>query len=242
MKLIVGNWKSNPNTIATAEKLALAEDYEGVVIVPPFQYLERVKSQLKNALLGAQDVFWEKSGAFTGEISAEQLRDSAVEYVIVGHSERRALGEDAHEVARKLEVILDSQMIPILCVGEKNRDEEGEYFHFVQEEIESALANVSHTNIKKIIIAYEPIWAIGKGNESISTHDMHEMSIFIKKTLIPLFGKKLASGVSILYGGSVDRNNTEALIKEGEINGFLVGRASLDANHFKDIISIVEKI
>src|SRR3990167_11464287 len=117
MKLIIGNWKSNPSTIADAEKLALAEDYEGVVIVPPFQYLDKVGSLLKHAMLGAQDVFWEDGGPYTGEVSASQLKDLKVSHVIVGHSERRIhLGETDDIINRKVKIALDRNLKVVLCV------------------------------------------------------------------------------------------------------------------------------
>lgn len=249
-KYVIGNWKMEPRTALEAERLF--DDIQSglkriknteVVVCPPFIFTGDVQAVKRGAKLaiGAQDVFWEKSGAFTGEISIEQLQDSGVEYVLVGHSERRALGDGNKVVSKKLTVALDAGLRVVLCVGESERDSHGKYFAHIKEQIESALLHIPHTRVKNILIAYEPIWAIGVGEEAIGTHDLHEMSIYIKKVLIPIFGKKISSKVPVLYGGSVNRNNAEALIHDGEIQGFLVGRASMDAHHFGDIISFVEK-
>jgi len=213
-----------------------------IVVCPPTIFLGDIQAAHsgKKISTGSQDVFWEKNGAFTGEISIDQLIDSDVAYVIVGHSERRALGDTNEIVVQKLHTVVDAKLTPILCIGEKVRDEDGEYLSFIREQIESALKDVPHNKIKNIIIAYEPIWAIGKGDSSMGPKEMHETSLYIHKILVSMFDKKIASGVAVLYGGSVERGNAEELIKDGEVSGFLVGHASLHADHFIDIVKIVD--
>ncbi|PIP87409.1 triose-phosphate isomerase [Candidatus Campbellbacteria bacterium CG22_combo_CG10-13_8_21_14_all_36_13] len=252
-KYVIGNWKMEPRTAVEARALFLSIKKQSsrikntsIIICPPAIFLGDLQmAHSGNKIsIGAQNVFWENPssgrGAFTGEISANQLIDSSVEYVIVGHSERRALGETNEIVAEKLHTIVEAKLTPILCIGERLRDEEGEYLSFIKEQIETALRDVPHNKIKNIIIAYEPVWAIGRGDDAMGPKDMHEVSLYIHKILVSMFGKKIASGVDVVYGGSVERSNAEELIKGGEISGFLVGHASLYADHFIDIVKIVD--
>jgi len=253
-KYVIGNWKMEPRTALEAESLFLnikkatsKIKSTKIVVCPPSIFIGDIQSVYRGSKIhiGAQDVFWENppagGGAFTGEISVSQLKDGGVEYVIVGHSERRAIGEGNDIIAQKLLTILQANLVPVLCVGELQRDHSGEYFAFIKEEIESALRSVPHNKIKKVIIAYEPVWAIGKGNDAMRPHDIHEMSIYIRKILVMMFGKVIAQGVSILYGGSVESSNAQNLIEGGAINGFLLGHISLNPNHFAEIVSIVDK-
>jgi len=251
-KLVIANWKMNPQTSAEAEsmfsdikKIGVKLKKTHAVVCPPDIFLGDLQAVYsgEKVSLGAQDVFWKKKGSYTGEVSVDQLKDSDVKYVLVGHSERRALGETNEEVQMKLEAVVEAGMTPVLCVGEIERDDHGDYLSFITEELKSALLNISEKKIKNVIVAYEPIWAIGKdGDDAMSPHDMHQMSLFIRKILLSMFQKKAASSVSVIYGGSVERDNAEDLMRGGEVNGFLVGHASLDAKHFSDILNIVEKI
>lgn len=252
---IIGNWKMNPKTsieaetiFSTLQSLYTPNPKLSVVVCPPIIFLgdlEAVNTK-NNIHIGSQDVFWEKIGkkitTYTGEIALEQLKDSKVDTVIVGHSERRALGESAHVVALKVEAVTSFGMNAVLCIGETTRDASGDYFSVVKEQLVSALKNIPPAHMKRVRIAYEPVWAIGDGGEAIRTHDMHEMSIYIRKTLIDLFDTHIASRTPILYGGSVTRENAEMLMKEGQVDGFLIGRASLDPTHFIDILSLVKNI
>lgn len=250
-RLVIANWKMNPQTAIEAEsmfseikKTALKLKKTHAVICPPSIFLGDLQAVYsgEKISIGAQNVFWKKKGSHTGEISTDQLKDSGVKYVLVGHSERRALGESNEEVRMKLEAVIGSGMIPVLCIGEKDRDDHGDFLAFLTEELKSALLNITEKKIKSVVIAYEPIWAIGKdGEDAMSPHDMHQMSLFIKKILMSMFQKKAVSSIPVIYGGSVKRDNAEDLIKEGEIEGFLVGGASLEPNHFSDILNIVEK-
>jgi triosephosphate isomerase len=167
-----------------------------------------------------------------------------VKYVIVGHSERRSslagAGEINEIVNKKVKAAISAGLIPILCVGENVRDENHEYLNFVKKQIEECLNGVSKNLIAKVIIAYEPVWAIGKGAFPATPEEFREMNIFIKKILSDKFGVKEASKVKIIYGGSVDDKNALDFIKDGQADGFLPGRASLDAEKFSKIIKICE--
>ena len=191
---------------------------------------------------GAQNVFCEKDGSHTGETSLSMLKDAGVSHIILGHSERRAKGETSEDVQKKISLVLKEKLIPILCIGEAERDMEGEYLSVIKNEIKDALKDVSQANVKKIVIAYEPVWAIGKtGEEAITGRDLHEMTLYIRKVLSDLYNQRTAFSVPVLYGGSVTGNNAKDIFSEGEVQGFLVGRASLDAKEFGKIISIVNK-
>ncbi len=252
-KIVVGNWKMNPSSLKEAEKLFAnvvksVSDIKrtDVVICLPFIYIESLRRLLKSishkpkVSLGAQDVFWEDSTAFTGEISADMLYNGGAKYVIVGHSERRTLGENNNDVNKKIKASIKAGLHPILCVGENIRDENHEYLNFVKMQIEECLSNVSRNSISKIIIAYEPVWAIGTGAFPATPEEFREMSIFIRKILTDKFGVKEASKTRIIYGGSVDDKNTEEFIKSGKADGFLPGRASLDSKKFSKIVKICE--
>jgi triosephosphate isomerase len=215
------------------------------IICPPFIFLSELNELYSGhrIVLGAQDVFWEKGGAYTGEISPEEIKSVGAKYVILGHSERRALGETNEIVNEKVIASLKAGLNVILCIGESNRDSYALYLKFLREELESALLDVPKKELNNLIVAYEPIWAIGKrAKDAMSPHKMHEMSIFIKKILTETFDKKSASKVPVLYGGSVEPENAEGLLALGEIDGFLLGHASLDAGQFNEILRIASKL
>ena len=249
-KIIVGNWKMNPLTLKEAEKL-FGEVAKGVlpikkteiIICPPFIYLEKLKKLSRKINLGAQDAFWGEVGAFTGEISAEMLYNLGIRYVILGHSERRALGERSEDINKKIKSALVAGVRPILCVGENVRDENHEYFNLVKIQLEECLAGISKNSIAKILIAYEPIWAISStpDRRDATSADSREMVIFIRKVLSDKFGKE-ASQMKILYGGSANERDAEEFLRNGGVDGLLAGRASLDAVKFTAIINIAEKI
>ena len=166
-KIIIGNWKMNPLTLKEAEKLfgAIAKNVSRlkkteIIVCPPFLYLEELKKLSRKISLGAQDAFWGEVGAFTGEISGQMLYDAGVRYVILGHSERRALGENNGSINKKIKSSLAAGLRPILCVGENMRDENHEYFGLVKTQLEECLAGISRDSVSKIIVAYEPVWAI----------------------------------------------------------------------------------
>lgn len=245
--LIVGNWKLNPVTLADASSMALAsarkyrkteEPY--VAIAPPFPYLNIVGKKIEKSTiaLAAQDVHYQAFGASTGEVSVLQLKDLGVEYVIIGHSERRALGGTDEMVRDKTEIVLKHKLTPVVCVGEKERDENGEFYSFVESQLRSLAKVLKPAQMKKVIIAYEPIWAIGTG-KTATVEDVKEMQLFIVSILTKLYDRPTASKVRLLYGGSVKPHNASKLHSEGDMNGFLVGGASLKADDFMAIIKAV---
>jgi triosephosphate isomerase len=217
-----------------------------VVICPPFIYLNNLRKivgKSANLSLGAQNAFWEIEGAFTGEVSPEMIKNYGGSYVILGHSERRALGETDEMVAKKAIACLKTGLKIILCVGEKVRDEQGDYLVFLREEIRNSLNKVQKKFLKNIIIAYEPIWAIGKKDtEAMLPADIHETSIYIKKILFEIYGQESALAVPVLYGGSVGGKNAGDIIKNGEVDGLLVGHQSLKPESFNEILKSVENL
>lgn len=213
-----------------------------VVIAPPTLFLEVVKRILgstQSLTLGAQNAHHEKLGAHTGEISFLMLKNFGVHYVIIGHSERRETGESNLNVAQKIQAALKENISPIVCVGERDRDSEGNYLSFIEEEVRTAFASVSKTKLSKITIAYEPIWAIGTGVNA-TPEDAHEVKLFIQKTLSDMFGRNAARSVRILYGGSVNAKNASELMERGTVDGFLVGGSSLNADEFLKIVKTVQ--
>lgn len=246
-KLIIANFKTNPSSLKEAIKLTkeIIKNLKtlkktNLIICPPFVYFSELKKLARKFKLGAQNVFYKDNGAFTGEIGVDILKDFKIEYVILGHSERRELGETNQDINKKIKN-LPFSIIPILCIGERQRDENHEYLNFVQTQIEECLEGINKRVLENLIIAYEPIWAIGKDAIREATAlEFREMKIFIKKILTLKFGAKNVSKVRIIYGGSVNENNVIDFVKEGESDGFLVGRASLDAKKFVQIINNVE--
>ena len=244
--LVIGNWKMNPNSLPEAVKLVegIVKKYKTqesvrVAIAPPTLYISDVSKKIGNKAiaLAAQNISFEAMGAFTGEHSALQLRDAKVEYVIIGHSERRAMGETDAEVQKKVHIALKNKLTPVVCVGERERDTQGTFFTFVESQVKALAAILSATDIKKIVIAYEPIWAIGTG-VTATPSDVKEMQLFLFTTLTKLYDKATASKVTLLYGGSVKADNALSLHQEGGMNGFLIGGASLKAEDFLHIITI----
>ncbi|PCI29208.1 triose-phosphate isomerase [Candidatus Wolfebacteria bacterium] len=247
-KLIVANWKMNPGSIADAKKLFLAtreiaRNSKGVmtIVCPPLVYLDTLrKLYTKSTVLGigAQTMSTERVGSVTGECSASQIKSVGAGYVIVGHSEARARGESDHDVNHKIHEAILEGITVILCIGEGARDDDGDYLTFIRNQIFSALSQVDRTKLGSIIIAYEPIWAIGQGRaDIIDGHEVHKMVLFIKKTLREIYKDDRAMQTKILYGGSVVPKNAKELMHEGEVDGVLVGGASLRPRDFEAIVA-----
>lgn len=243
--LIVANWKMAPETPARAKalfagikKVAVRLPDAQTVVCTPALYLSATGFAVsKNVALGAQDVSYEKDGAHTGEISARMLKSANILYVIIGHSERRARGETDDIIAKKVVSALKAKLTVILCVGEMERDPHGEFFSFIENQIRLSLAGVSKKDIERVIIAYEPVWAIGeKAKEADTPEGTLETALFIRKTLAARFGKEKALAMPILYGGSVRPNNANSFLARGGVQGLLVGRASLDVRTFAEIL------
>jgi len=248
-KLIVGNWKMNPRTITEARKIFSAVKTASatlkktdVVMCPPSLFAGMAETKGK-CLFGAQNIHFEKEGAFTGEISAGMLTSMKVKYVILGHSERREMGETDDFIAKKVVSAVTAGLIVVLCVGEKVRDEECEYLETLQTQIKASLSGVTKEMLKKLVIAYEPVWAIGVKATGVATPDVFlETSIFIRKVLSGIYDQPSAHAMKILYGGSADEKNAGSFMKEGGANGLLVGRASVDVKKFVSILKIAESI
>ncbi len=255
-KLIVGNWKMNPWKIEDARRI-----FDGVkkeagklsrvqtVVCPPFVFLSDLAQRAnkhtgeRRVVLGAQNVFYEMEGAYTGEVSPLALSSVGAKYVIIGHSERRAFGETDEVINKKVLAALKMGLAIVLCVGEKEREAEGKYFQFIKNQIETALAKAQKRSLSNVVIAYEPVWAIGADASGADTPaDFVEMAIFIRKTLSDMFDRTSAHAIPVLYGGSVDEKNAESFLKEGDADGLLVGRASLDPVKFVKILKIAEKV
>jgi len=245
-KIIAANWKMNL-TVSEAEAFLNTflheigdENGAEVVIVPPFTALAKVSEILgrgQAAKLGAQNMHWEKSGAFTGEISAQMLRELYVRYVVLGHSERRTLfGETDELVNRKVRAALDAALKPIFCIGEtlEQRDA-GEVEAVLHRQIELGLLGLSARELSDTVIAYEPVWAIGTGRTA-SPEQAQAAHAFIRKTLGEIWDTVAADKVRIQYGGSVKPQNAVELMREPDIDGALVGGASLDPRGFAEIV------
>ncbi|MEO5635156.1 MAG: triose-phosphate isomerase [Candidatus Paceibacterota bacterium] len=249
-KIIIGNWKMNPLTLKEAEKLfgAVSKSVSGIkktdiVVCAPFPYLCKLKNISKKISLGAQNSFLGETGAFTGEVSPFMLVSLGVKYVILGHSERRAFGENNIDINKKVKSALQADLTPILCVGESQRDENHEYFNLVKNQLEECLSGVSKTSIYKIIIAYEPVWALSStvDRKDATSADALEMAIFIRKILNDKFGSA-AFKTRVIYGGSANEKDAEDFLLHGGVDGLLVGKASLAAKKFTEIIRIAENI
>lgn len=238
-KVIAGNWKMNKNikdAIALASSIVneLSNIYDrDIVLCPPFIALERVGEVLKGTSisLGAQNLFYEEEGAYTGEISASQLIDVKCRFVIIGHSERRQyLNETDLIINKKIKQALKWGLSPIFCVGEtKEEREEGREKIVVERQIELALKGIELEN--NLIIAYEPVWAIGTGN-TCKPEDAEDMHIFIRNIISSLYSKDLANSIRIQYGGSVKPENIGEIMNMPNIDGALVGNASLNTSSF----------
>jgi len=250
-KIIIGNWKMNPLTLKEAEKLfdAVVKNVSfvkktDIVICPPVIFLDKLaKTRTSKIKLGAQNAFWEQEGPFTGRISGEMLYNIGAKYVILGHSERRAFGESNSKINKKIKASLSAGLRPILCVGENTRDESHSYFNLIKTQLEECLAGVSKNLVSKMIVAYEPVWAISTtpNRKDATSDDSREMVIFIKKILSDRFGTE-ASKIKIIYGGSVNEKDSLSFLGNGGVDGLLVGKASLNAEKFVEIIKICEAL
>ena len=241
--LIIANWKCNPSAVKEASALAqkiedgyIKKKNTEVVLAPSFVYLSAISGILNKVKLGAQDSFW-SGGSYTGETSAAQLKDLGAEYVILGHSERRGvLGETPQMINQKNLAVLKHKLKPVLCVGETERTDG--IPEVVGEQLRSALRGVPAVALENINIAYEPIWAISttKGSRADTPGSAHQAMLYIRKVLTDFYDRSSAEKVRIIYGGSVNSDNISTFIKNGLMQGALVGGASLDAEEFLTII------
>ena len=248
-KLIVANWKMNPGTLKEAEVIfnsisTEAKDVKNmdIVICPPFPFLNLTKKiKNKKIILGSQNVFYEQSGSYTGQVSVKMISSLGVKYVILGHSESRLMGDTNEIINKKILASCKGKILPIICVGESLRDTHGEYLSFVKKQIEECLIKVPKNYIKDIVIAYEPIWAIGKSAlREATVAEFIEMRIFIKRVIADIYGIKISNEINIIYGGSVHKENARSFMADGEAGGLLVGRDSLIPKKFGAILMAVK--
>jgi triosephosphate isomerase len=244
--MVAGNWKmyklaGEARSLASDLKARLAGDDSTltVVLCPPFTALAVVAAAIAGTkiLLGAQNMHWEEKGAYTGEISPSMLKDSGCQHVIIGHSERRqCFGETDENVNKKTRAALAASLKPIVCVGETERQrEEKKTEAVIVEQVRKGLANLTVENMSDVTIAYEPVWAIGTGKNA-TPKQAQEVHALIRRLIAEIFGAKVASACLILYGGSVKPDNARELLAEPDIDGALVGGASLDADSFERIV------
>jgi len=248
-KIVAGNWKMNktyaeaiPLLYAIKDLLSKSKKASNVttIIAPPFVYVhdfyENTKG-LKNLFVSAQNCSTEESGAFTGEVSAAMIKSVGASFVIIGHSERRAYYKETHEeLKKKVDIALKHSLSPIFCVGETaEKRQANEHFSVVESQLNESLFHLSPEEFKKTIIAYEPVWAIGTGLTATSAQ-AQEMHHFIRSIVEKKYGKEIASDLTILYGGSCNEKNATELFACPDVDGGLIGGASLKAKEFVEII------
>jgi triosephosphate isomerase len=244
---VAGNWKMNTDShsgVALAEAVVdgssgLAGSSVDVAVIPPFVYLPAVGRAISSSgvALGAQDVYFEAKGAFTGEISAAMLKDVGCTYVLCGHSERRhVLGESDELINKKVTASISGGLLPILCVGELLAERDASQTEqVVERQTQAGLAGLSAEKVSAVTIAYEPVWAIGTGRTA-TPEQAQEAHEFIRRLLGQMYDESVARDMRILYGGSVKADNAEELMGQADVDGCLVGGASLKADDFVQII------
>lgn len=252
-KIVVANWKMNPLNVEDARaSVSAVRRFEKtlhktkVVICPPLIYLEPLSKLVKSSRrisLGAQDVFWNVSGAYTGEISPIMVYHAGGRFAIIGHSERRNLGETDEIVSKKINLAFKAGLSVILCVGEKERDSHGLYLGTLREMLRASLAGVPKKFLPNLLVAYEPVFAIGKSEaDSLKGEEVEAMVIFIRKTLADLYSQEDGIKIPILYGGSVGPANAADIVLRGGVQGLLIGHQSLLPDNFKNILAEVDRL
>ncbi len=245
MEVVVANWKMNKTRDEAVSfvrdiKNAQLKDKRKVIIAAPFTLLYTVREELKDTeiFLSAQNMYYEDKGAFTGEISPIQILDAGAQYVIIGHSERRHIFSESDElISKKLKSAVNHKLIPIFCIGEKLKDrEEGNTFNVIERQMREGLSLLNEEDIRNVIFAYEPVWAIGTGVNA-TPEQAEEVHCYIRNLLEKNYLKSDAKNVKILYGGSVTPENASLLMSKEHIDGLLVGGASLKADSFIRIIN-----
>lgn len=241
--LIVGNWKSYvekkedaKELVASAKRIAGKSKHK-LVVAPPAPYLALFAGARSKVAFAAQDVSDTMVGAATGEISAAAAKGAGASFAIVGHSERRARGETDAVVAEKAVRALSAGLVPILCVGEKTRDREAAYLAELRAQLDAVFGKLPPKDRAKVIVAYEPVWAIGKtAKDAMAPADLAEMALYIRKILAQHLPEKDAKRVKVLYGGSVEEGSVRGLAAEGGVDGFLVGHASAEPKAFAALV------
>ncbi|QSH39229.1 triose-phosphate isomerase [Candidatus Kaiserbacteria bacterium] len=248
MKSVICNWKMNPATFAEAKKLfdatktlAASVKKVDIVVAPPVVFLRELAKGYRGTRVefGAQNISTESEGSHTGETAAAQVRDAGATHVIIGHAERRALGETDEQVGKKVLTALENKMDAIIAVGESERDIHGEYVQVVRNQIVTALREIPAARFKNVTIAYEPIWAIGAPTAP-DANEVHQMMLLVRKTVRDAFGDKALKAVRVVYGGAVNEDNAEGILRVPDLDGVLVGRASLDPARLKVIVQAAQ--
>lgn len=250
-KIVAGNWKMNlgyeQGLSLFSEIVNMVKDevigQQQVVVCSPFIHLSsiaKLSADLKNVAVGAQNIHQAASGAYTGEISASQVKSVGAEYVILGHSERRAyFGETDELLAQKTDIALENGLTPIFCIGETQEEREsGRFFDIIKTQLENGLFHLDADKFGSIVLAYEPVWAIGTGLTA-SPEQAQEVHAFIRQTLEAKYGAQVAAYTTILYGGSCNPSNAPTLFSQPDIDGGLIGGASLKSRDFIDIIKVL---
>lgn len=249
-RLVVGNWKMNPATLEEAKEIARKTrrvssnlSHTEVVVCPPLVFIEAVvpRDDVRGFQIGAQIASYDEQGPHTSEVSTGMLKNMGVKYVIAGHSEERARGDTDEIVSKRIKAIVESGMRAILCVGEKERDEGGLYLEILKNQIKGSLSGIPANRAKNIILAYEPVWAIG-AKESMIPEQIHEMGIFVRKVFSDVFSADQALKATLLYGGSVNFRNASDIITIGQVDGLLVGRESVHMPGFSELLKAVDSI
>jgi len=247
---VAGNWKMNMERASAAALAKAVAEGAGnypqvdIAVCPPFVYLEIVAKAIAGSpvMLGAQNLYPEPKGAFTGEISGPMLKDMGCQFVILGHSERRAMGESSEFVNEKVFAALECDLKPIICVGETLRQrKEGKTLAVVRRQIDGSLSGLSPEQMQKCVIAYEPVWAIGTG-ENATPEQAEEVQAEIRRLLSERFGKAVAESVRIQYGGSVKASVAADIFQKPNVDGGLIGGASLKADEFLGIVAAAQKV
>ena len=247
--IVIGNWKMNPSSLAEAKKLLVglrskvaSFQTTTIVLAPPAVFLTDLVRLSPSGRIGfaAQSIHSDISGAHTGAISAPMVQSCGAGYVIIGHSERREEGVTDTQIAARFHIAIKHRLVPVVCIGERVRDKSGNFYTVIEQQIACAFAGAKKAEMKRAIIAYEPVWAIGSG-QTPSVEDVQEMRLFINKCLTKMFDRATARATKVLYGGSVNPDNVEELCAGGGVDGFLVGGASLQAKSFLCIIKAVEE-
>jgi triosephosphate isomerase len=244
--IIAGNWKMNKTSVEARDlaskllPLVSGVKDRDIVLAPPFTALSAVAEAIKgtNVALSAQNLFWEDKGAFTGEISAEMLLDLGCKYVIIGHSERRQyFGETDETVNKKVKQAFKKGLLPILCVGETLTEREaGKLMEIISRQVTGGLKDITAEDVKKVVIAYEPVWAIGTG-KTATPEQANEVHALIREKVKSLYTSDIAGGLRIQYGGSVTPENVSSLMAKPDIDGALVGGASLKPESFAALVN-----
>ena len=249
-KIVAGNWKMNldyqEGVSLFSEIVNMVKDeaiaHQQVVVCSPFIHLHSLAQLAKGTsqvAVGAQNIYFEEAGAYTGEVSATQVKSTGATYVIVGHSERRAyFGEDDAVLSKKVDAVLKHGLIPIFCIGETREEREsGRYFDVINEQLKKGVFGLSNEDFKKVVLAYEPVWAIGTGLTA-SPEQAQEVHAFIRNAVAEQYNQEVANDTTILYGGSCNPKNAPDLFSQPDIDGGLIGGASLKSRDFVDIVKV----